>query len=302
MKKYNFNFTGSFNLATLISFIACAAALVILFNKGLNFGVDFRGGAEIQVKFGSTIDLDTLRTTLAKEGFSSSSVQNIGEKNNNEFIIKIATDAENVSAITDKLTASLKKDFADNSIEIRKTDVVGPKAGKQLRISAFKAMLYSFLGILIYIGLRFDFVYAPGAIIATIHDVILVLGVFALFGNEFSLQIVGAILAMIGYSVNDTVVVYDRIRENDELGTSKDLASNMNLALNQTLSRTFLTSGTTLAVCLAMYFFGGGVIKDFFLAMSVGIVVGTYSSVFVASNITLFLDKLKKLRQETSAA
>ncbi len=287
------DFTGKFGIASIVSGLLVLGSLTLLLVKGLNYGVDFRGGAEIQVKLEKSINLGSVRDALQNNGFSASSVQSIGQKSENEFLIKLPASEDNINAVTDKLTHFLVTDFGKENVEIRKTDIVGPKAGEQLRVSGFQAMLYALIGIMIYIGLRFDFKYSPGAITALFHDVIIILGIFAITGSEFSLQIVGALLAVIGYSVNDTVVVYDRVREHEEKGTSPELKRNINLALNQTLSRTILTSCTTLFVSLAMYFWGGGIIHDFFFAISLGVIIGTYSSIFVAAPITLMFDKFQ---------
>lgn len=293
LKKYNFDFVGQFTKTGIFSGLIVLASILLITIKGINYGVDFSGGAEIQVKFDSEVGLAPIRAALKKGGVNSSSVQTIGESGNNEYIIKVPAGVDDINNVTDQILKMLGESFAGNNIEIRKTDIVGPKAGEQLRVSSFQAMLYALIGIMIYIGLRFDFKYSPGAILALFHDVIIILGIFALTGSEFSLQIVGALLAVIGYSVNDTVVVYDRVREHEENGTAKDLKSNINLALNQTLSRTILTSCTTLFVSLSMFFFGGGIIHDFFFAISLGVIIGTYSSIFVAAPITILFDKLK---------
>ena len=186
------------------------------------------------------------------------------------------------------------KDFADKGVEVRKTDIVGPKAGAQLRISGFQAMAWALLAIMIYIALRFDFKYSPGAIVALFHDVVIVVGCFALTGREFTLQTVAALLAVIGYSVNDTVVVYDRVREHEVKFSGRSLKEHINNAINETLSRTILTSGTTLFVALSMFFFGGQSIHDFFFAITLGVLVGTYSSIFVAAPVILFFDKFQQ--------
>ena len=184
-----------------------------------------------------------------------------------------------------------------SGVEIRKVDIVGPKAGAQLRVSGFQAMLWALIAIMIYIGLRFDFKYSPGAIVALFHDVSLILGLFALTGTEFTLQTVAALLAVIGYSVNDTVIVYDRVREHEEKNPSLPLFTHINNAINETLSRTILTSGTTLFISLAMYFFGGLAIRDFFLAITLGVFIGTYSSIFVAAPVTLFFERIKNAKE-----
>lgn len=199
--------------------------------------------------------------------------------------------------MTDDAVHFLNQIYGDK-VEVRKTDIVGPKAGQQLRISGFLAMLWAILGIMIYIGLRFDFRYSPGAIVALFHDVTIILGVFVLMDKEFSLQIVGALLAVIGYSVNDTVVVFDRVREHEADGALRKV---LNTALNDTLSRTILTSLTTLIVSIIMFAMGGGVIHDFFFAITLGVLIGTYSSLFVATPVTLLLDRLMSNKKHVAA-
>ena len=293
MKKYNVDFTGKFIFAVPLSLGLVAISLFLFFSKGLNYGVDFRGGAEVQVHFKETVNLEDLRGALEKVGFSSSSVQSIGgEVQKNSFLIKVNAEEKDLNAVTDKITDLLTSQFAQAGAEIDKTDIVGPKAGEQLRISGFQAMAWALLMIMIYIALRFDYKYSPGAIVALIHDVLIIVGVFALMDKEFSLQIVGALLAVIGYSVNDTVVVYDRVREHEEKSPGKTLKEKINTALNETLSRTFLTSFTTFLVAAVMYAMGGAGIEDFFLAICLGVIIGTYSSLFVAAPTILFFDKI----------
>ncbi len=293
MKKYNVDFTGKFIFAVPLSLGLVAISLFLFFSKGLNYGVDFRGGAEVQVHFKETVNLEDLRGALEKAGFSSSSVQSIGgEVQKNSFLIKVNAEEKDLNAVTDKITELLTSQFAQAGAEIDKTDIVGPKAGEQLRISGFQAMAWALLMIMIYIALRFDYKYSPGAIVALIHDVLIIVGVFALMDKEFSLQIVGALLAVIGYSVNDTVVVYDRVREHEEKSPGKTLKEKINTALNETLSRTFLTSFTTFLVAAVMYAMGGAGIEDFFFAICLGVIIGTYSSLFVAAPTILFFDKI----------
>ncbi len=294
MKTFNFNFTSKFPLAAVASIILVTASLFLFFSKGLNYGVDFRGGAEVQVQFEQKVTLDTIRNFLQENNFSGSQVQAIGEPEDNEFLVKIAAKDEDLNRKTDELAKLFETTFASEKASIRKTDIVGPKAGAQLRNSGFQAMAWALLLIMVYIGLRFDFKYSPGAIIALTHDVLIIVGIYVLTGREFSLQIVGALLAIIGYSVNDTVVVYDRVRENEQKDPTGNLSVQINTALNETLRRTILTSITTFAVAFTMYSFGGGVIHDFFFTICIGVLVGTYSSVFVAAPIVLFFDRFKK--------
>lgn len=293
MKKYNFNFTSKFNIAVPFSIVLVGISAFLFVSKGLNYGVDFRGGAEVQVHFDDQVDLSLLRGSLEEAGFKSSSVQSIGgEVQKNSFLIKVNAEEKNLNAVTDKITRMLTDNFKQNGAVIDKTDIVGPKAGEQLRISGFQAMAWALLMIMIYIALRFDYKYSPGAIVALLHDVLIIIGVFALLDKEFSLQIVGALLAVIGYSVNDTVVVYDRVREHEEKSPSSTLGEQINRALNETLSRTFLTSFTTFLVAAVMYVMGGAGIEDFFFAICLGVIIGTYSSLFVAAPTILFFDKI----------
>ncbi len=292
MKKYNFNFTAHFNMAMIISSLLVIGSIILFFTKGLNYGVDFRGGAEIQIKFKQAVSLAELRKILDDNGNQTSSVQAIGEATENEFLVKLPASKSDINVVTQSVQDLLTQKYP-NQFEIRKTDVVGPKAGEQLKSSAMLALFWAMLAIMIYVGLRFDFKYAPGAIIALVHDIIITVGFFIITQKEFNLQIVAALLAIVGYSVNDTVIVYDRVRENEEAHPHYKLADNINSSVNSTLSRTILTSFATFIVCLIMFFMGGNVIQDFFFAMCIGIFVGTYSSVYVASAMTLFLEKFK---------
>lgn len=291
-KKFNVNFVAKFPIAVIFSTILVAGSIFMLVNKGLNYGVDFKGGAEIQVLFEKDTTVADIRSTLDANKFQVSSVQSIGDGATNEFIIKVAAGEDDINKRTDAITGLLQSQMGERGVEIRKADIVGPKAGEQLRISGFQAMIWALLAIMIYIALRFDYKYAPGAIIALFHDVAIILGVFALLNKEFSLSIVGALLAVIGYSVNDTVVIYDRVREHEE-SSPAPLKDTLNKSLNETLTRTFLTSLTTLFVAGTMLVMGGGVIHDFFFAITLGVFIGTYSSLFVAAPATMLAEKLQ---------
>lgn len=281
------DFVGSFRISTTLSIVAVLASLILLMTKGLNYGVDFKGGAEVQVKFSQTVDIGSLRNSLESGNINFSSVQSIGEANSNEFLIKIAATEADINLSTESVIKFIQSKFSDKGIDIRKTEIVGPKAGEELRSSGIWAMIWSMLGIMVYVGLRFDMKYAPGAVISLIHDVIVTMGVLIITGTEFNLQILGAILALIGYSINDTVVIYDRIREKEQKSQRATISDLMNEGLTETLGRTILTAGTTFAVCVVMFMLGGGVIHDFFFTLWIGIMVGTYSSLFVASPLVL---------------
>lgn len=289
----NYDFVGKMKYVVLATVVLMIVALYGIFFR-MNYGVDFRGGAEIQTKFQKSVSLEQLRTALDKGGLRGVGVQTIGEENENTILIKVQAAEGELNKITQNVGETLHKEFADNNVEIQKVDIVGPKAGKELRFSAVQAMIWAILSIMIYLAIRFDFRYAPGAMISLLHDAVVVAGIIAFSGQEFSLQTVAALLAIIGYSVNDTVIVYDRIREHEERDKTIPLAKHINDAVNDTLSRTIITSGATLLVSATMYFMGGAAIKDFFFAMSIGIIFGTYSSVYVASAMTLYMDNFLK--------
>jgi preprotein translocase subunit SecF len=288
----NIDFVSKFKVTGILSLIMVVVFIGIEI-RSMEFGVDFRGGAEVQVKFSQDVNVTKLRQALRADGHGTAVVQSIGEPADNEYLVKVSATEEDLNVVADKIGALLNTQFSSSGAEVRKVDIVGPKAGANLRIAGFTAMAWALLAIMVYIGLRFDFKYSPGAITALIHDVVFILGIFAMFNIEFTLQTVAALLAVIGYSVNDTVIVYDRVREHEEKYAGKTLAEHINAAVNETLSRTVLTSGTTLFVSLAMLFFGGPAIKDFFLAITLGVFVGTYSSIFVAAPVTLAFDKFK---------
>lgn len=296
------DFMGKRKYVLTFSLIITLLSLYGIFYK-MDYGVDFRGGAEIQTKFAKEIHLDALRESLEKGGFEGTSVQTIGQVKDNEVLIKVQAEEGSLNLITENLQKALKTSFTDNSAEIRKVDIVGPKAGSELRMSAVKAMFWAILSIMVYMAIRFDFRYAPGVMVSLLHDIIIVAGVLAFIGSEFSLHTVAALLSIIGYSVNDTVIVYDRIREHEEHGDkTKSLKTHINDAVNDTLSRTILTSVATLLVAASMFFFGGAALRDFFLAMSIGIIFGTYSSVYVAASTTLFVDEMMKKNKNSNAS
>ena len=290
----NIDYVGKFKIAGLVSLALIVATVVMFFTKGLNYGVDFRGGVEIQVKFKNAVSLGDLRTVLTEKNVAMSQLQSIGDDGQNEFLLKLETDKGDLNAISTLVGSVLTEKFGQGSFEILKNDIVGPKAGAQLRVSAFKALAWAVLAIMIYLALRFEYKFAPGAIAALIHDVVIILGAFILTQKEFSLQIVAALLAIIGYSVNDTVVIYDRVREIEQANPTMGSFEIMNRALNETMSRTIITSLTVLGVSLVMLFMGGPVIHDFFFAMTIGVVLGVYSTIFIAVPMTVYTERFSK--------
>ncbi len=303
-----------------------AKASAIL-SRGVRLGIDFAGGTELVERFGkdAVVDEAAVRSVVTRCGVSDPSVIRYGETEDAEFLIRFrqAPDAELSPAsadcpISDEQRAELAEAAAINAsddaeiegggtgemidrltmaltneigpVEMRRAEFVGPRVGAELRRDGLEAMVLASLLILIYIAFRFNARFAPGAIVALIHDVGITAGVFVILGLEFDLRVLAALLAILGYSLNDTIIIYDRIRENMELHTKYDLLDVLNRSVNQTLARTVLTSGTTLAAVLCLLFLGGEVIRPFAIAMSVGIVVGTYSSIFIAAPILLWLE------------
>lgn len=279
------DFMGKRRLAVLFSVVLsliCIGSIVI---KGFNFGIDFTGGTLIEVAYPEIADLNAVRSSLA-DGFSDAQVQHFGSAR--DVLIRIAPRPDVSSAqLSEHVLEALRKDVS--GVEMRRVEFVGPQVGEELTEKGGLAITYALLGILVYIALRFEYRFAFGAIAATVHDVIVTIGVFSLFQIEFDLTVLAAILAVIGYSLNDTIVVFDRIRENFRRmrkGTPEQI---MNAAINETLSRTIMTSVATLLVVVAMFYFGGKVIHGFALALIVGIFIGTYSSIYVASASVLAL-------------
>lgn len=291
IKKTNIDYVGKFKVAGLLSLILLVATVVGFFSKGLNYGVDFRGGVEIQVKFSDKVGLGELRELMNTNKVPLSQLQSIGDESQNEFLLKLDSDKGDLNAISNQVSSVLTTKFGEGKYEILKNDIVGPKAGAELRTSAFKALFWAILAIMIYLALRFDYKFAPGAIAALIHDVTLIIGAFILTQKEFSLQIVAALLAIIGYSVNDTVVIYDRVREIEAMHPNLSTFETINRALNETMSRTIITSATVLGVSVVMLVWGGSVIHDFFFAMTIGIILGVYSTIFIAIPMTAFYEK-----------
>jgi preprotein translocase subunit SecF len=290
-RKTNFDFVGLFKFFGPVSGILCILAVVLIF-KGMKYGVDFLGGAEIQVKFSTAVDIGEVRATLNSANFSDVSVQTIGEVAESNFLLKLASGDGDLNKISQDVQNLFQKQYQDRGVDIQKVDIVGPKAGKELKISAFLAMLWAIILIMIYVALRFDMRFAPGAIVALIHDALIVFLFYGATGKQFTLQTVGAILAVIGYSVNDTVVIYDRIRETEAKHPDNSLATNVNLAINETMSRTILTSCTVYFVCIAMLVFGGAAINDFFAAILVGAISGVYSTIYIAAPFTMYMEKI----------
>jgi preprotein translocase subunit SecF len=288
----NVNYVGMFKVAGLGSLLLIVGTVILFFTKGINYGVDFRGGVEVMVKFSDKVELSELRELMKNNQVPLSQLQSIGDEAQNEFLLKLESDKGDLNAVSNQVSSVLTTRFGEGKFEILKNDIVGPKAGSELRTSAFKALAWAILAIMIYLALRFDYKFAPGAIAALIHDVTIIIGAFILTQKEFSLQIVAALLAIIGYSVNDTVVIYDRVREIETTHPHLSTTEVINRALNETMSRTIITSMTVLGVSVVMLVWGGSVIHDFFFAMTIGVVLGVYSTIFIAIPMTALYEKL----------
>ena len=263
-------------------------ALLAIFIRGLSFGIDFTGGTLIEVGFKSAADLSALRSGLAESGYGDAVVQNFGTAQ--DVLIRVAPrEGVDESALSNAVVSVLKAAPGGADLDVRRVEFVGPQVGEELREDGGLAMLIALGAIFLYVMLRFEWKFSVGAVAALFHDVIIVVGLFALLGLNFDLTVLAALLAVIGYSLNDTIVVFDRIRENFRKMRRGSAGDIVNSSLNQTLSRTVMTSVTTLLVLLALFFVGGELIHNFAIALIIGVLVGTYSSIFVASNLLLKL-------------
>ncbi len=289
-----------------VSAVIIVICLVVISQKGFNYGIDFAGGTEVQVQFETPVDVSKVRQFTADMGYKGASVQSFGE--NNEYLIRLesiqgATEKETnqlINAMISKVTTGLGQTFSGAGAKIRRVDSVGPQIGNELKKNGMLAVLYSLLMILVYVGLRFDYKFAPGAVFCLFHDAIITLGIYSLFGREVNVQTMAAILTIIGYSLNDTIVTFDRIRENVENIKRMNFKDLINKSINDVLSRTLLTSITTLLAVAAMYFLAGGVIKDFAFTLAIGVIVGTFSSIYIASPLVLLADFIQNKSEAKS--
>ena len=285
----HFDFMGKIKMTMTISGLVILIGLgSVALSGGLKYGIDFAGGTLIQLQFKTPPDIEVIRDGLKTISLGESTIQEFGSKR--DILIRIQRSEEKLEAVGSKVRNSLGGKFNKEDITIERVEMVGPKVGRDLREKALLSILYAIIGIVIYISWRFELQYAVAAIIALVHDVLVTLGAFSILDKEFTLVIIAAFLAIIGYSLNDTIVVFDRIRENLRRRGKNTLVQSVNASINQTLSRTLLTSGTTLMVVVALFFFGGEIIHDFSFALLVGILVGTYSSIFIASVFLVYWD------------
>ena len=301
------DFIGRGKLCATLSALLIMISLALIPVRGVRLGVDFAGGTEMQVRFDSGVVADegSIRSVLGEaEVVEDPSVVRFGPVENREFLVKFkggevedeagdaaASEALEVVATVDQVEA-VQAVLAEaiGGLSVERVDFVGPRVGAELRSDGLWALFWASLVILAYVSIRFSSRFAPGAVVAVIHDLLVTSGIFVILGLEFDLRVLAALLAIIGYSLNDTIIIYDRIRENMALRTKAALPSLLNQSVNQTLSRTVLTSGTTLVALLSLYFLGGEVIRPFAFAMLIGVVVGTYSSIYIAAPLLLFLE------------
>lgn len=281
----NVDFVSRKRIAIICSLVAALIGVGSLVVKGGPlYGIDFSGGTLVQVRFDQAPDVGEIRKALGEAGLGSSVIQSLGE---DKVAIRLKSQEGQADSVSDDLFGILVNQFGQERVSLELVEMVGPQVGADMRRKGMLSILYAMVGILIYVTFRFQFRFALGALAALVHDIMITVGVFSLFNKEFSLPVIAALLTIIGYSLNDTIVVYDRIRENIRRMPKEKLAVVVNNSINQTLSRTILTSGTTLLVVGCLFVLGGEVIHDFSFALIVGVMVGTYSSIYIASPILL---------------
>lgn len=304
-KKTSIDFLGVRNRWYVISTLTIITGIIGVAIKGVQFGVDFKGGTEIVVSFDQKVEIGSIRDALGKSGLEKSEIKSYGASNS---VLIRTTEQEVGTAVSNRIIDALRQGFPERKFEVLKEDRIGPKVGKELRQDAIFAVLWAFVAILLYIALRFKIAYGLGAVIALIHDIFTTFGVIIIMNGlipglnlEITQEVIAAFLTLVGVSVNDTVVIFDRIRENEKIYRSMSLAEVMNKSLNETLSRTVITSGTIFLVLMVLLIFGGEVNRAFAFTMGFGIVTGTYSSIYVASAFVLD-SKLRKEARTRKAA
>jgi len=290
-KETNINFVGIRKIALAFSAILLLISAYSIVTNSLNFGIDFTGGTMIEVGYPQAVDLGEVRTILEQGGYEDALVQNFGSLT--DVLIRLPViESENMAEISNQVVALLQSEQTD-AVEVRRVEFVGPQVGEELAEDGGLAMVYALIGILIYVALRFEYRFAIASVLALVHDVVITVGFFSLFRLDFDLTVLAAILAVIGYSLNDTIVVFDRIRESFLKMRKAEPLEVINTSINATLGRTIMTSMTTLLVVVALFVFGGEVIHAFATALLIGILVGTYSSIYVAGTAILLMGVTK---------
>ncbi|MCL6582241.1 MAG: protein translocase subunit SecF [bacterium] len=303
-KNAHYDFMGARKWAFLGSSLLIILGLISLVVRGPKFGVDFAGGTIIQVKFlKGTVDLAKIRKSLGELNLGEITIQQIGAKTDNEVLISMQKTTSSLEGLSEDIKKALAKSFPQQEFEIRRVEMVGPKVGADLRTKGLWAMILALGGILIYAWWRFDFAFAVGGIAALAHDVLITIGAISLTNREFSLTVLAALLTIIGYSINDTIVIYDRVRENLRLKRGGNTLSEiLNTSVNECLARTLLTALTTFFVAISLFLFGGQVINDFAFCMVIGVITGCYSTIFIASPIALWVHEKEKARAQAATA
>ncbi len=301
-KDANYDFLAVRKRTYILSAVLLGVGLVSLFlHTGLRQGVEFTGGTLFQVEFTEPTTVGAVRDAIGAEGLEGAQIQQFGDSN--DYLIRVATFGESgESRVSDTVSGALDAVFGDDGWQFARTEAVGPKVGSELKEKALIAILLSFALTLVYLAFRFEWRFGVAAIVATAHDITLTFGFLSVFNIEITLATVAAILTILGYSLNDTIVVFDRIRENLKKRRKDSFTDIINASINETLPRTVLTSGTTLMTLLALFFLGGAVIRPFALVLILGVIIGTYSSIFVASPVLLELESLSRKREKRRAA
>ncbi len=297
LKNTNINFLKLRKLAYIISAILVLNGFysIYLINSGkAQMGLDFTGGTAVQIKFSQPVKVEQIRQIIEKNGIKQVTIQQIGKEQENSFLIRISAASMQIGNAAETLVNMLRKEINDNSIETLGSNEIGPTVSAQLKQKALNAVFWAAIGILIYIWIRFKFKFAVAATLATLHDVLVVLGILVFLKKEMDLLIITALLTLAGYSLTDTVVVFDRIRENLRYILKFNFFEIVNKSINEVLSRTIITSGTTLLVVITLFYWGGEVLHNFSLALLLGILVGTYSSIFVASSMVVDWEIIEK--------
>ena len=283
----NFDFMAWRKPAVVLSVLLMLVSIISLSTLKLNVGIDFTGGSIIEVGYPQAVELEPIRNALEAEGFGDAIVQHFGSAS--EVLIRLVPDVDKDKAELSSEIITLLESTSGTSIDVRRVDFVGPQVGEELTEDGGLAVLYALIAILIYVAFRFEYRFSLGSVAALVHDVVITLGVFSILQLNFDLSVLAAILAVIGYSLNDTIVVFDRVRENFRKIRKKTSLEVVNISINQTISRTLMTSFTTLLVLLSLFFLGGEVIHAFASALIIGVLVGTYSSIYVATTTALVL-------------
>jgi preprotein translocase subunit SecF len=302
-RDLHIDFVGWSKWALTLSGLVILAGLVSLVVKGgPNYGIDFLGGTMIQVRFQEAPSISKVRQAVLALGLGDTVIQEYGDPR--EVLIRVEKSDVEAKGVSERVQKALGEAFGAGTFEVRRVEIVGPQVGEDLRRQALLALLYATLGILIYIAFRFEFRFGVAGVLALVHDVLVTLGAFSLTGREFSIPVIAAFLTIIGFSINDTIVVFDRIRENLKFRRREAFSTIVNSSINQTMSRTVLTSGTVVLVVVILFLFGGEVLRDFSFALLVGFISGTYSTIYIAAPILLYwspqatgMDFLRKKRR-----